>query len=184
MIRVRKWSGAVWGGGLGAHSSQFSSVVAGSVGLLLLIADMERDYEKKKTSLLLVDKMKKNHTGRGGCPLPPLSQLCSHPEGSLLSVESRWSMQTLIWGLSEGITVHTLPQCEWLVTYHKQEGGAVKHDRQASSTDSPCAPVLLRQTHIWFFYISVHHLQSSTSTTYWSARTDAPWHMTNLICCL
>lgn len=69
MIRVRKWSGAVWGGGLGAHSLQFSSVVAGSVGLLLLIADMERDYEKK-TSLLLVDKMKKNHTGRGVALFP------------------------------------------------------------------------------------------------------------------
>lgn len=78
--------------------------------------------------------MKKNYTGwEGGCPLLPLSQLCSHPEGSLLSVESRWSMQTLIWGLSEGITVHTLPQCEWLVTYHKQEGQAVKHDREASA---------------------------------------------------
>lgn len=51
------------------------------------------------------------------CPHPVLTQRAHYYQW-----RGGWSSQTLIWALSEGITVRTLPQCEWLETYHKQGG--------------------------------------------------------------
>lgn len=106
---------------------------------------MEMYYEKKKLfkRRSLVDKTKWKLYF-----MALISTLFSPRGLIIISAEGLIHADTHMRAVWRHYCAHTLPQCEWLGTYHKQEGQAVKHGREAGCTDiSPRALILLRQTH-------------------------------------
>lgn len=107
--------------------------------------------------------------------------VCPQLEGSLLSEEMGWSMQTLIWKPSEGITVYTLPQCEWLGPRINTRGRLLN----IAIGQQVCVPPPTAGKHKFGSFTSLWATNTHPpSLTHCPWHIDAPRHMTKLICSL